>query len=383
MAANGAQTVRYDSTGKWIQIGRWWVRLSDRYRLLVIQGGTNPSWTQEDFRFRNDDGDLATATWIDGETTNNIDKTIAVDTTTRLRIVVQQTVAAKAVNNQTFELWASYESGNYIRVTTTSNYVQLVNDANSIADHATTVQRIGDGNYSAPDAQGYNDGQTDDDTGVIDFVGADEVEIEFTFQIYGPQVSDGETIDFQIYLSGGTALNSAPDPPRATASNVTNPQIDEDADITIGESTTVTPLVLPNLSESDDITLADTVIDIAVQDAAARTIDETDDVTIGENVTASLDDLVIDTSDGITITDTIDDLTVEGGVEPDRDIDETDDITFGENVTCTLDDLVIDVSDGLTVGDSETVSDPFEPMIPIDLGVDNMSVWKQGVVVYG
>jgi len=94
----------FSPDGKWVLAGREWHRLSDGFCLPVIQGGTNPNYQQEDFRFRNDDGTLATATWIDGETTNNIDKSLNVDTNYRLRFVLQVT-NAKAVNNVS---WRTY-----------------------------------------------------------------------------------------------------------------------------------------------------------------------------------------------------------------------------------------------------------------------------------
>jgi hypothetical protein len=181
----------------------------------------DPVYNQEDFRFRNDDGTLATATWVDGDTVNNNNKTIAVDANFRLRFVVQQTNAAKTVNNATFQLRYSYNDGGYsagTQVTTTSTYVQLVDDANSIADNATTQQRIGDGTYGTGDSQGYNDGQTDALTGDMDFNGAQECEIEVCLQIVGADLSDGDTLDFQLYLGDGTALDSYGSTPRATAS---------------------------------------------------------------------------------------------------------------------------------------------------------------------
>lgn len=180
----------------------------------VIKGGTAPVWNQEDFRFRNNDGNLATATWMSPG--NNVDQIIAVDTTFRLRIVVQVT-NAKAVNNQVFELWGSYQGGAYSKITTGSSNVILVDENQGIADHATTQQRIGDGAYVAGDSEGYDDGTTDDDTGNVDFAGQDEVELEFALQLVGADMDDGETMDFNVYLSGGTQI-TASDPPRATAS---------------------------------------------------------------------------------------------------------------------------------------------------------------------
>jgi len=276
---------QYSPDGKWILIGRSWHRLSDGFRLPVIQGGTNPNYQQEDFRFRNDDGTLATATWVDDETTNGIDKSLDVDTNYRLRMVAQVT-NAKAVNNISFRVYYSHESGAYTQLTNNSTEVQLVDDANSIADHATTIQRIGDGTYVTGDAEGYNDGGIDNITGLIDFAGQDEVEVEICFQIIGSAVNNGDTIDFELYQNDGTELNGGYlDIPRATAVEVDNPDISESDSVTVADTASLDPIVIPNLGESDTVTVGDTLTNIQVTSGLTdNDVTESDTVTVSENV---------------------------------------------------------------------------------------------------
>jgi hypothetical protein len=166
----------------------------------------SPVWVQEDWRYGYDDGAINANTWYSAG--NNVAQTIAEDTVYRLRFVVQQTNAAKDVNNQIHELWASYKGGAYFQVTSASTYVQLTNDTQGIADHATTSQVIGDGTYeTGPDREGWDDGTTDDDTGVCDGSGGEEMELEFCIIHPPADVANGDTVDFECRLNGGTQYN--------------------------------------------------------------------------------------------------------------------------------------------------------------------------------
>jgi hypothetical protein len=229
--------------------------------------------------------------------------------------------------------------GGFAAVTTTStNGVILANDTQSRADDENTTERLSYAGAGSWQVGKYDDGQTQ--LGTTSFKCDDEyTEVEFAIQIDSTYASDADDFEFRVEQTDGTDFDFYPGSyPTATASiAAADPAPEVSDDVTLVDTPAVTPLVLPNLSEADGITLADTLVDIEVT----------------------------------------------GGVEPDRNIPgATDDVTIGESVTMAISDMVIDTSDGLTVGEDVTVSDPFEPMIPIDLGVDNMSVWRQGVVIY-
>jgi hypothetical protein len=177
-----------------------------------------PVLAQEDFRFRNNDGNLAGATYMG--TGNNEDQTISVDTTFRLRVVVQETAGGNAANT-TMALYVSYNSGAYAEVNTTSSYVQLVDENQGIADHATTAQDIGDGTYTGGDSEGYNDGTTDDDTGNVD-LDTNEAEVEFALTIVSGDVSNADTLEFEVRESDGSQFGTYPEnKPTVTVSKET------------------------------------------------------------------------------------------------------------------------------------------------------------------
>lgn len=176
------------------------------------------TYTQEDSQFRNDNGDINTATYIGALNSN---QSFNVDTVFRWRGVVQ--VGGMAVGNISFRVFAQKNGvGGYLEITTSStNGLQLANDANSIPDDETTDQEIGDGTYTTGDSEGYEDGTSTVGTGNVDFGTGEEAEIEFCLQMPSGDANDGDYFDLRIYR-GTTALNTYPgSDPRATAIGVT------------------------------------------------------------------------------------------------------------------------------------------------------------------
>ena len=218
---------------------------------------SSPVYNQEDWAFGADDGGINANTF---DTVNTNRTAQAPDSTFRLRFVVQQTNSNKSVSNAIHALYASYNGGAYFAVTTTSTYVQLTNDANGIADHATTTQVIGDGTYGTGDAQGWNDGQTDDNTGAIDYNGAEEVEVEFCLTIPSGDVADTDTLDFEVRQSDGTQLDSYNSRPQATVSEssaATQTVNAADGSLTTtGEVAAVSPGAATISAQTGDLTAA-------------------------------------------------------------------------------------------------------------------------------
>jgi hypothetical protein len=81
---------RYDPTGKWIQVGRYWVRLSDGYHLPIIQGGTTPVVVQVTHRWVADDGSLTAATLLGSGNGEDITLGTGVNNRIRIRIRVEE-----------------------------------------------------------------------------------------------------------------------------------------------------------------------------------------------------------------------------------------------------------------------------------------------------
>jgi len=126
---------------------------------------------------------------------------------------------------------------------------------------------------------------------------------------------------------------------------LSTPQISKTDGVTIGESESVDPLVLADVSPSDGLTVGDTLVNIVVEEPVGD-IDitgVTDDVAIGESITAALDDLELSVSDGLTV---------------------------GESTAAALDDETIGVSDGLALGESTTATFDDEEASVSDGGYD-------------
>jgi len=139
---------------------------------------------------------------------------------------------------------------------------------------------------------------------------------------------------------------------------LSTPEISKTDGVTIGESKSVTPLVLADVSPSDGLTVGDTLVDITVSTGVEPDRDITgvsDDVTIGESITAQMADMTASVADGLTI---------------------------GDSPTMVMDDMELSVSDGLTVGEDVTMGFELEAF-SVNLGIDNLNAWKQGVVIYG
>jgi hypothetical protein len=355
-----------EPNNKWILTGRYWVRLSDGYRLPVIQGGGAVNFVQNDkYAFGDDDGNEAGHS-LDSENTDRAAQ--EADVTFLIRIQLEETASGNAT--YTHALFAQVNGGGgFAAVTTTSeNGVILANDTQSRADDENTTERLTYGGTGAWQAGKYDDGQTQ--LGTTAFKCDDEyTEVEFAIQIDSGNASDTDDFEFRVEQTDGTDFDGYPGSyPTATASiSAGDPQIDEDADLTIGENVEVTPLVLPNLTESDDVTIGDTVIDIeVVAGAPDRDIDVDSDITLGESTSVSIDDEEVSETDDVTIGDTLPtfylDTIVIGevvtvafeGAAPDRDIDVDDGITLGESTAATLDDLAVDESDDVTIGETTT-----------------------------
>lgn len=175
-----------------------------------------PNYIQEDWQGFEDDGGIEAST-SKTSGTNNTNWTQNVDENFRIRFVIQNT-GNKAGSNVIFTLYSNYNGTGYIPVTTASSYVILSNDTQSIADHATTAQRIGDGTYDSNDSQGWDDGTTDNHTGICDVGINTEQEVEFSLQIVGADVANGNTVLFEVRESDGTQLNSYNTRPSITVS---------------------------------------------------------------------------------------------------------------------------------------------------------------------
>jgi hypothetical protein len=151
-----------------------------------------PQYDQDSFRALNDNGDEATATW---RATANTNWTQIVDKTFRVRFLVQETAGA-ADSNKSFQLEYSLNGGGWNDVTGASLVVETAATAN-VTDAVDTTQQLGSGTFVTPNA-GFDEADGLVGGASLDFGGNDEVEVEYSLQIVGTDVSNGDTIQLRV-----------------------------------------------------------------------------------------------------------------------------------------------------------------------------------------
>jgi hypothetical protein len=148
------------------------------------------AYDQDSFRARTDNGSETTSTWTAAADTN---WTQMVDKNFRLRLLVQET-AGVADTGKTFQLEYNRNGGGWNDVTDSSSVIKAAATAN-VADGADTTQQLGSGTYVSTNA-GFD--EANGQVGSMDFAGSDEVELEFSLQIVGADVANGDTIELRI-----------------------------------------------------------------------------------------------------------------------------------------------------------------------------------------
>ncbi|MHA2163333.1 MAG: hypothetical protein ACXABF_13010 [Candidatus Thorarchaeota archaeon] len=206
---------RYDSTGKWLLVGRYWVRLSDGFRLPVVQGEGKAVGNQQAFRFRNDDGDETGASWMSPG--NNVNQTIQVGANNRFRVrfVVEETAAGTL--NLLGRLHYSLDGGVYTTLTTGSSYIRAIDSNNTswtITDGDSTTRQIYTGTYVTGTFS--NDGDCENAT-------IDNSFTELEYCLYVFDATGSSTIDLRVYDSAAE-LDNYNQTPRITVQEAAAPQ---------------------------------------------------------------------------------------------------------------------------------------------------------------
>lgn len=168
----------------------------------------SPSYDQNAYRWRNDDGSETTATWFANENTS---AALSVDTNYRIRLELENVGTANA--SPTFELRYSHNGGAYTLITTSSSVVRAVDSAN-LTDLAATTNQLTTSGLTFSAGQITEDGTT----GSITLNQSRQTEVELPFQIIGTDVNNADTINIRAFLSGGAALNTYTQTAAATVS---------------------------------------------------------------------------------------------------------------------------------------------------------------------
>jgi hypothetical protein len=151
---------------------------------------SSPQYTQDSFRVRNDNGGETDSTWTEAA---NTDWTQMVDKNFRARFLVQET-AGIADSSKTFQLEYNLNGGGWNDVTGSSAVIKATVTAN-VTDGVDTTQQLGSGLFATPNG-GFD--EADGQVGSMNFAGSDEVELEFSLQIVGSDVSNGDTIQLRV-----------------------------------------------------------------------------------------------------------------------------------------------------------------------------------------
>ena len=167
-----------------------------------------PLHDQDAHHFRQDNGSETTAAFL-GLVNSDINvgpaETIGLDSNARLRIVVQET-AGFADSNHRCDWQYSLNGGAWTDIDGATSLVIRAATSANYADGDHTTQQVGSGSFVTPNL-GMDDGDGSSGGASPDFLGSDETEFEFCFQVRSADVSDTDTIDIKG-TSKGTDYNT-------------------------------------------------------------------------------------------------------------------------------------------------------------------------------
>jgi hypothetical protein len=155
---------------------------------------------------------LNSTTWNGGGGLNG-NWTQTVDANFRWRGLLQET-AGVAESNFKETLYAQRNSDGWFAVTGSSTIVQGVLSG-QYADGDDTTQLLGSGTFISANSAGVEGDGGPGATNEPDYAGNDECEFEFTLQIIGADVDDGDTIGLRI-RNNGTEVTTYTNEPTIT-----------------------------------------------------------------------------------------------------------------------------------------------------------------------
>lgn len=158
-----------------------------------------PPFNQVAYRFRNDNGNETTATWRQNQ--NTVD-TVAVDTNFRVRFEIQN--GASVGNNKVWQLQYNRNSLGWNPVNASSSVVRTVASPN-LADAANLTNQLTVGTGTFQGATGFDEGNGAAGGNSMDVVANGHAEAEYSIQIRGVDVTNGDTIGLRV-TDAGTAL---------------------------------------------------------------------------------------------------------------------------------------------------------------------------------
>jgi len=157
-----------------------------------------PAYDQEAYRFRNDDGSEAAATWMAAE---NVDVNPALDTNFRVRFAIEETAGGS--ESLALHLRQSINGGGYTAVSE-STAVKLVASSHVANEEATTDQLGGAGTFRAGQVK-----EAGADTSVVATLqGNDHTEHEWVLLLDSAQLSADDVVTLRLYQPLGVVLDT-------------------------------------------------------------------------------------------------------------------------------------------------------------------------------
>ena len=160
---------------------------------------TDPTYEQVAFRFRNDDGSEAAATWtaiINTDISQNPNN----GWNQRLRFDILND-NNRNESNLSLEYEYSYNTGAWTSITGASSVIRGY-DSSFLTDAEDCTQIISAGGFSAD-----NDGVTEDGTVIVpSFSRNDRIETELSYYLVEADVAPGDTIDVRVISTAGYSI---------------------------------------------------------------------------------------------------------------------------------------------------------------------------------
>jgi hypothetical protein len=211
--------------------------LTSTARINIAETVTlGPIVKQASFRFRNDNGDETTATWI--AAANTAAGTINAGVNFRLRAVVDEQSAAGNPPATVYKLQARYNSGAWQDVNATATICRPSASPN-VADGAATTMQIGaSGTFTAGSID-----EVDGAVASVDLGNDAYTELEWSVALYaaGGVIATSGTVEFRVVQSTGRVLDAYGTLPSLTVGTVsTGPAL---TPISLSGNLTATPVI--------------------------------------------------------------------------------------------------------------------------------------------
>jgi hypothetical protein len=184
------------------------------------------AWTQNTFRWRNDNGSETSATWLAAAGTN-ITPTIAYNETLKIRLRIVTQESGTTSSTLSGRLYIAKNGGSYSQISNSATNGCKVASSTNFTDDSVTTKQVTSGTFVA--------GRMDCSTGQCSATGTiaqnSYTEHEFELQFDGANLANGDYFDFRM-RNGTTAYGTYTLTPRITFNRTAPPTGGTDVGIT-------------------------------------------------------------------------------------------------------------------------------------------------------